>query len=102
MMQEITCSAYHKNDDQILNPVPSCFLSHLKSISIISFEGSDGELHVLHILLKNTPVLESMVIHWVKNVEGYSHKEEEVHDELLALQRESTSCKINISFFGFW
>uniref|UniRef100_A0A5B6Z188 F-box domain-containing protein n=1 Tax=Davidia involucrata TaxID=16924 RepID=A0A5B6Z188_DAVIN len=49
----IFLSGYDENDSQIFNPVPSCFLSHLKSIEVQEFFGTEEELNLVKILLKN-------------------------------------------------
>ncbi|CAK9146825.1 unnamed protein product [Ilex paraguariensis] len=99
IFDSITCAAHPENDDQILNSLPSCFLSRLKSITIVMFEGIDEELSVLRILLKNTPVLERMAINCLVDFEGGSDEKKEVHYQLVALFRRFTSSITYTAWF---
>jgi len=43
----------HEKDEMILDPVPPCFFSHLKTIEIDSYSGYKNELSAVKKLLKN-------------------------------------------------
>ncbi|KAK9267356.1 hypothetical protein L1049_009781 [Liquidambar formosana] len=82
-----------KDDDGILDPVPSCFLSHLKRIEVYNFDGNEEQLYVIKILLKNATVLEKMVItSWVHR--SGSGMRKKVRKQLLSLPRGSASCSV--------
>ncbi|KAK9283995.1 hypothetical protein L1049_012254 [Liquidambar formosana] len=48
-----------EDDDGILDPVPSCFLSHLKRIEVYNFKGNEEQLYVIKILLKKATMKEN-------------------------------------------
>ncbi|OMO77450.1 hypothetical protein COLO4_25166 [Corchorus olitorius] len=57
----ITLSAYDEEQDNwTLEPIPPSFSTHLKTIDLWRFLGSDDELHVVKVLLRTAPVLEKM------------------------------------------
>uniref|UniRef100_A0A5B6Z4A4 F-box domain-containing protein n=1 Tax=Davidia involucrata TaxID=16924 RepID=A0A5B6Z4A4_DAVIN len=89
----IWLSSYFENDSQILDPVPSCFLSHLKSIEVWEFCGTEEELNLVKILLKNATVLDRMVISCGTYFQGALEKKK-AHEQLLMLPRGSTSSII--------
>jgi len=84
--------------------VPLCFLSHLKCIKVGRYHGSKKELFALKILLKNSLVLEEIVItcrdYFGWYIEEQDHfewnqeKQENLYKHLIELPRGSQNCKI--------
>ena len=53
--------------DEIWDPVPPCFLSHLKLIKVGGYdEKDDGMLSAMEFLFKNTVVLDEIIITFSK------------------------------------
>ncbi|KAK9267800.1 hypothetical protein L1049_010236 [Liquidambar formosana] len=80
-------------DDRLLDPVPPCFLSHLKCIKVYNFDGNKDQLYVMKILLKNATVLDKMVITSRVHV-GRLGLKKKVRKQLLKLPRGSMSCTV--------
>jgi hypothetical protein len=82
-----------------LDPVPPCFLTHLKTIKIVDFLGTGEEVLVVRSLLRNTAVLEKLVIFWSEEFSGQGdfQKQKAVNDDLLALPKGSQNCVISFS-----
>ena len=57
IIQGITLSPVCDENDGILDPVPSCFLSHLKCVKVGHYRGDKNEFSAVKILLKNSVVL---------------------------------------------
>ncbi|OMO76790.1 F-box/LRR-repeat protein [Corchorus capsularis] len=57
--QGVCLSTYDEKDDWILDPVPKCFLKHLKMVEFRLFNATNEELHVLRTLLRTAKVLEN-------------------------------------------
>ncbi|PQQ09830.1 hypothetical protein Pyn_27697 [Prunus yedoensis var. nudiflora] len=55
-IEGIGLSSDRVEDDGLLEPLPPCFLSHLKMIEVGDFSGDQNELNALEILLKNAMV----------------------------------------------
>ena len=91
---------YFGTYDWTLDPVPGCFLTHLKTIEISMFCGSEIELHAVRILLKSATVLEKIVISFnpweLKDADGLK-KQHEAHEQILSFPRASLNCLIAIS-----
>jgi hypothetical protein len=91
---------YFGTYDWILDPVPGCFLTHLKTIEISMFCGSEIELHAVKLLLKSATVLERIIISFnpgeLKGTDGLK-KQQEVRDQILSFPRGSLNCLIAIS-----
>ncbi|KAF3956375.1 hypothetical protein CMV_018489 [Castanea mollissima] len=91
---------YSGTYDWTLDPVPGCFLTHLKTIEISMFNGSEIELLAVKILLKSATVLEKMVISFnpweFEDTDGLK-KQQEVQEQILSFPRGSSSCLIAIS-----
>ncbi|KAF3956376.1 hypothetical protein CMV_018490 [Castanea mollissima] len=91
---------YFGTYDWTLDPVPGCFLTHLKTIEISMFCGSEIELHAVRILLKSAAVLEKIVISFnpweLKDADGLK-KQQEAQEQILSFPRASLSCLIAIS-----
>ncbi|GMY36939.1 F-box protein At4g22280-like isoform X1 [Fagus crenata] len=86
-------------EDWTLDPVPPCFLTHLKTIKIVDFLGTGEEVLVVRSFLRNTAVLEKLVIFWSEEFSGQGdfHKQKAVNDDLLALPKGSQNCVISFS-----
>ncbi|KAJ7946263.1 F-box/FBD/LRR-repeat protein family [Quillaja saponaria] len=95
----ICLSTHHEEENWILNPVPSCFAAHLKSITINKFRGRKGELHVVKSLLENAGVLEKMVLLCHHNFSGGSAREMDVLRLLKMPPRASMCCSIIFPHF---
>ncbi|KAF3961841.1 hypothetical protein CMV_013580 [Castanea mollissima] len=68
-------------EDWKLDHVPPCFLTHLKTIKIGDFLGTEEEVLVVRTLLQNTAVLERMVISWSKEFSGQGQKQKAYHHD---------------------
>ncbi|KAM4112935.1 hypothetical protein ACJW30_05G179300 [Castanea mollissima] len=84
-------------EDWKLDHVPPCFLTHLKTIKIGDFLGTEEEVLVVRTLLQNTAVLERMVISWSKEFSGQGQKQKAVNGHLLTLPKGSLNCVISFS-----
>nr|XP_023904556.1 uncharacterized protein LOC112016273 [Quercus suber] len=84
-------------EDWKLDHVPPCFLTHLKTIKIGDFLGTEEKVLVVRTLLRNTAVLERMVIPWSKKFLGQDQKQKAVNDHLLTLPKGSLNCVISFS-----
>nr|POE45283.1 fbd-associated f-box protein [Quercus suber] len=77
--QMVVClPAYDQNYDWVLDPVPACFVTHLKTIKISEFPRDENEMNAVNIFLENASVLERIVIGC---------------DEYVAIQREEGELK---------
>ncbi|XP_059435469.1 F-box/LRR-repeat protein At2g42720-like isoform X2 [Corylus avellana] len=90
----ISLSLNRKEDDMILDPVPLCFLSHLKCINIGSYFGHEKELLAVKILLKNAVVLDKINITCPASYDKNFDRQVKVLTQLLELPRRSQNCKI--------
>ncbi|XP_062014797.1 F-box protein At4g09920-like [Rosa rugosa] len=73
--------------DGVLEPLPPCFLSHLKEIEVYEFYGDEDHIHALKVLLKNAMVLEKMTITWGTDFEVGLERKSDVHKQLFDLPR---------------
>lgn len=76
----------------MLDPVPSCFSSHLKFIRICQFRGTFGELQIVKSLLESAENLVQMDIicdHGRFSGYGLNH--------IQMLHRASANCTLNYS-----
>ncbi|KAL4628458.1 hypothetical protein ACB092_05G239700 [Castanea dentata] len=91
---------YSGTYDWTLDPVPGCFLTHLKTIEISMFNGSEIEILAVKILLKSATVLEKMVVSFnpweFEDADGLK-KQQEIQEQILSFPRGSSSCLIAIS-----
>ncbi|XP_017216392.1 F-box/LRR-repeat protein At4g14096 isoform X2 [Daucus carota subsp. sativus] len=71
--------------------VPECFSTHLKTVHIKKFNGINEELAFVKFLLVYGSALQNVSIETLN-----LSKDAEARQELLNLQRESTTCKLNI------
>ncbi|KAF9590519.1 hypothetical protein IFM89_035728 [Coptis chinensis] len=77
--------------------VSECFLSHLKSVKLERFVGSENVLCLLGFLLKNAGSLEKMTVISSSKLSTYPKKQMEVSKQLLMLPRDSKCCVIDFS-----
>ncbi|OMO76738.1 hypothetical protein CCACVL1_15453 [Corchorus capsularis] len=56
----VSLSTYKENKDWTLDPVPSCFSTHLKTVTIRILSASKKELHVVKVLLRTAKSLEKL------------------------------------------
>ncbi|XP_059447554.1 F-box/LRR-repeat protein At2g29930-like isoform X2 [Corylus avellana] len=93
-------SGYWKNDDWMLNPVPPCFLSHLKWIKVkwievdIFYGKDEDQLSAVKFFLKNAVVLDEIIITCSEHFEGNLETQLKFAKQLLELPRGSQNCKI--------
>ncbi|KAB1221848.1 hypothetical protein CJ030_MR2G004002 [Morella rubra] len=92
-VQGINCLLVCDEDDWILDPMPSCFKSHLKCIKVLRYTGDERELSAVKILLKNAVALDKMVISWCLAGELVSEKQI-LCERLLKLPKGSRNCEI--------
>ncbi|XP_059438540.1 F-box/LRR-repeat protein At3g26922-like [Corylus avellana] len=103
----IALSSNCEEDDWVLDPVPSCFLSHLKYIKVDTHDGNKEEFSAIKILLKNSLVLEEMVMtcteytwsfdefeHFFSNVEKNLEKHSNLRKQLEELPRGSQNYSL--------
>ncbi|XP_070662524.1 F-box/LRR-repeat protein At4g14096-like [Malus domestica] len=57
-LEGICQSSDRVEDDEVMEPLPPCFVSHLKTIEVGEFAGQQDEFGALKILVKNAMVLE--------------------------------------------
>ncbi|XVF27834.1 hypothetical protein REPUB_Repub14bG0143300 [Reevesia pubescens] len=79
-------SAYHEKDDWTIDPVPPCFLTHLKTIKFRFFNASDEELHLVTTLLRTARVLEKLYLP--------TKMGKKIPDLLLTLPKGSVNCDV--------
>ncbi|XP_059438753.1 F-box/LRR-repeat protein At4g14103-like [Corylus avellana] len=90
----ISLSLNWEEDDMILDPVPACFLSHLKWIKVGRYFGLEKELFAVKILLKNAIVLDKIIITFPFSYTRNFEEHVKVLTQLLELPRRSQNCKI--------
>ena len=88
-IQGIDLSVNCKNADGILDPVPPCFLSHLRCIKVCYAEVQD-QLPAIKNLLKNAVALDKIVIYSV------NHFARDFEKQLVEFPRGSKNCKLII------
>ncbi|XP_059433044.1 F-box/LRR-repeat protein At3g59190-like [Corylus avellana] len=86
-----------EEDDRILDPVPSCFLSHLKRIKVDRYDGDENRLSAIKILLKKAVVLEKIVIFF--SVFLSLENRVKFCKQLIELPRGSHNCKIVVKWY---
>ncbi|PRQ30768.1 putative F-box domain, FBD domain, leucine-rich repeat domain, L domain-containing protein [Rosa chinensis] len=87
------CGFKHE-DFTPLEFVPVCMLSHLKTITIASFRGSQDNMRVAQYLLKYSEVLNKMIF---TISEGLPNAEEKaLYKEFLMFERGSKTCQVEI------
>lgn len=69
--------------------VPNCLSLHVKKIEIFGFEGLTDELELVKYLLKNSEVLDKMII---RSMDGACSKK--LFQKLLMFERGSKTCKV--------
>ncbi|KAA8524020.1 hypothetical protein F0562_010549 [Nyssa sinensis] len=77
----------------MLESVPLCFQTHLKSVIFSEFDGNAAEIQLLELLLKNATVLERMIIH-VDKLYADTKKQGDIRNQLQMLPRGSENCVI--------
>jgi hypothetical protein len=82
------------SDREILNPLPSCFLSHLKRIKVGDYNGNEKELSVVKIFLKSAIILDELVISWSEKFAGELEKQENHYKQLIELPKGSQNCNV--------
>ncbi|OMP10758.1 hypothetical protein COLO4_04295 [Corchorus olitorius] len=60
LLEGVRLSTNSEEDDKIFNPVPACFLTHLKTVKLSNFSGTEEELRVVKSLLQRARVLEKL------------------------------------------
>ncbi|KAL2324363.1 hypothetical protein Fmac_023421 [Flemingia macrophylla] len=94
----VCLSGNHEEGSWILDPIPSCFSSHLKLIRISQFCGTGGELQVVKSLLKHAEILLQMdIICHHEKFWGGLERERDVLKQLRMLPRASTYCTISFA-----
>ncbi|OMO79209.1 F-box/LRR-repeat protein [Corchorus capsularis] len=89
----ITLSAYDEEQDNwTLEPVPPSFSTHLKTIDIWRFIGSDDELHVVKVLLRTATVLEKMRFKFF----ALFINQIELYEEIKKFPKASPNCEIGL------
>ena len=79
-------STYYEKNDWITDPMPPCFLTHLKTVKFQFFNASDKELHMVKTLLRTARVLEKLCLP--------SKVGKEIQDLLLILPEGSVNCDV--------
>ncbi|PRQ17231.1 putative FBD domain-containing protein [Rosa chinensis] len=80
----------HKEPFNPPESVPSCLLSHLKTISI-SVQGYENQLQVVKYLLKFSEVLTTMTISLTSS---HCKAKQELYEEILTFQKGSKTCEL--------
>lgn len=82
-----------------MNPVPSCFVTNLKTIEIFGFGGDEKEMHAVKILLGSASALERIVIicdeFYFEFHEDLKKKQKEIFEQILLFPRVSRSCTVH-------
>ncbi|OMO63924.1 hypothetical protein CCACVL1_22173 [Corchorus capsularis] len=60
LLMGVRLSTISEEDDKVFNPVPACFLTHLKTVKLYKFNGTEEELRVVKSLLQRARVLEKL------------------------------------------
>ncbi|KAK7850877.1 putative f-box protein [Quercus suber] len=98
-LQLVCLPTYCGNHDGIMNPVPSCFVTNLKTIEIFGFCGDEKEMHAVKILLGNASVLERIVIicdeFYFEFHGDLKKKPKEIFEQILLFPRGSRSCTVH-------
>lgn len=97
-IQGIDLSVNCKNADGILDPVPPCFLSHLRCIEVHCYAEVQNQLSAIKNLLKNAVALDKIVI------SSDNHFALDFEKQLVEFPRGSKNCKfiINWAFLELW
>ncbi|CAL8145286.1 unnamed protein product [Prunus armeniaca] len=93
-VEGIGLSSDRVEDDGVLEPLPPCFLSHLKMVEVGDFSGDENELNALEILLKNAMVLENMLLACTTEFQGGPEKKTEIAKQLSNLAKGPESCEV--------
>ncbi|KAB2601024.1 F-box/FBD/LRR-repeat protein [Pyrus ussuriensis x Pyrus communis] len=79
----------------VLEPLPPCFLSHLKRIEVGEFNGDQyNQLNAVRILLKNAKVLKKLDISWPKYCTAGAEQKAEITKQVFDFPRASGSCEV--------
>ncbi|KAM1456086.1 hypothetical protein TB2_005051 [Malus domestica] len=82
-------------DEGVLEPLPPCFLSHLKGIEVAEFNGDQyNELNAVRILLKNAKVLKKLDISWSEYFTARAEQKAEITKQVFDFPRASGSCEV--------
>ncbi|XP_022720604.1 uncharacterized protein LOC111278260 isoform X2 [Durio zibethinus] len=85
-LERICLSKHAEEHDRIFDPVPACFLTHLKTVKICFFDESEEVLHVVKSLLETATGLEKL---WLQSSGG-----KRIYDLLSAHSEGLMNCKI--------
>ncbi|KAJ0046230.1 hypothetical protein Pint_04896 [Pistacia integerrima] len=80
-------SVFHRDNRLLLNIVPQCLKSCLKTVIIAFFEGYVREVTFLKYFLKNANMLERVTIFCTRNYSTNLEKQNNVYHELQAIRR---------------
>lgn len=95
MIQWIGLSPEWVEDEGVLEPLPPCFLSHLKRSEVAEFNGDQyNELNAVRILLKNARVLKKLDISWSKYFTAGAEQKAEITKQVFDFPRASGSCEV--------
>ncbi|XP_062144531.1 F-box/FBD/LRR-repeat protein At5g56420-like isoform X1 [Alnus glutinosa] len=83
-----------ENDDWKLDPLPPCFLSHLKWIVVRNYDGDKEEFFAMKILLKNAIVLDEIDIYCSERLAGNLEKQVNLCKQLIEIPKGSQNCEI--------
>ncbi|OMO51963.1 hypothetical protein COLO4_37447 [Corchorus olitorius] len=81
-----------EQDDWKLEPVPPCFISHLKTIDMWTFLGSEDEMHVVKVLLRTATALEKMRFSFFSLIKNQG----ELYEQIKKFPRASLNCGISL------
>ena len=83
-----------------MDPVPPCFLSHLKWIGVDSLQVNQELLSALTIFLNKAVVLENIVIFLLGNdLVGNLERQDKACEQLMELPTGPQNCKIVLEWF---
>ncbi|OMO72904.1 hypothetical protein CCACVL1_17534 [Corchorus capsularis] len=81
-----------EQDDWKLEPVPPCLISHLKTIDMWTFLGSEDEMHVVKVLLRTATALEKMCFSFLSLIKNQA----ELYEQIKKFPRASLNCEISL------
>jgi len=88
-----------EDDGHYINPLPTCFKTHIKIIRIYGFCGNEEELNAVKNLLQILQVLDKLYIYF--NVfdfdsPGRTKKIERLYGKIMGFPRASVNCVIHL------
>ncbi|XP_027366393.1 F-box/LRR-repeat protein At3g26922-like isoform X2 [Abrus precatorius] len=90
------------NNNHIMDPLPVCFKTNLKTIKIYCFSGSDDELNAIKFLLQEASVLDKIYIYCSSfefDSPAESKRLKKLYKQIVRFPRESMDCKIILKYF---